>query len=428
MNRFEQPPISELTDIHQIPITRCVLPNGIPLTIINAEEQEVVRLDLFFGGGFWTQEQVLQANTTLQMLKEGTREFSSEKIAETLDYYGSTLDLSTMAQHSCLTAYSLNKYYGQTLHLIRSLICEPIFPEKELKVLLNTEKRTHMINSTRVRNITMRKLRKALYGPNHPIGKEVVTEDFDHITPDILKSYYNKHFYTSNCQIFLSGKVEDGIIQQTKDLLGTDSFGITQNKIICKDYPCETCTEKRIFIEKEDAKQSSVKMGMLSIPPSHPDFHKMDILLTILGGYFGSRLMSNIREDKGYTYGIYSGIYAQPVTSPIYIMSEVNNENVEPLISEVYKEIDRLQNEKVGDEELSIVRNYMTGTLCRSMEISFNVADYYEKLYLNGLDDDFAEEKLNAIRSVTPEELCLLAQHYLCKENLKEVISGKKSS
>ena len=138
MNRFEQPPISELTDIHQIPITRCVLPNGIPLTIINAEEQEVVRLDLFFGGGFWTQEQVLQANTTLQMLKEGTREFSSEKIAETLDYYGSTLDLSTMAQHSCLTAYSLNKYYEQTLHLIRSLICEPIFPKKELNVLLSS--------------------------------------------------------------------------------------------------------------------------------------------------------------------------------------------------------------------------------------------------------------------------------------------------
>jgi zinc protease len=170
-----------------------------------------------------------------------------------------------------------------------------------------------------------------------------------------------------------------------------------------------------------------VKLGMHAITQQHPDYQKFNILVTIFGGYFGSRLMSNIREEKGYTYGIYSGFSHEPDSSLLIVTAEASHEYVEPLIKEIYHEIDRLQNELVSEEELTIVRNYMTGALCRTMELSFSAADVYQMQFVNGLPDSFLEEGLKAAQTVTPQELQRLACQYLCKENLKEVISGKKN-
>lgn len=425
MNRTVQPNIQELKGIHLLPVSRHIFPNGIPATIVYSDEQDIVRIDFLFKGGYWTQQQKLQAMMTNCMLREGTRNYSSNKIAETFDYYGSSLELSVLSQYSCVTAYSLNKYYEPTIRLLKSILCEPIFPEKELKVLLNSEKQRFIINNSRTRYITTRNLRTALYGLSHPMGNLAEEEDYNVVEPNLLKQYFDQHYSSTNCHIFISGNVKDDILKLTEDIFGSEGFG-NNHKIVCSSYSSQTDNRKRIFIEKEDAKQSSIKLGMLTVDIKHPDYLKLNILVTILGGYFGSRLMSNIREDKGYTYGIFSTLLAEPDSSTFLIASEANGNFVEPLIQEVYKEITRLQEEKVSEEELTLVRNYMTGTLCRNLEVSFNVADLYEMLFFNELDDNYPMEKLNAIRSVTAEELQLLARRYLCKENLKEVISGKK--
>lgn len=191
--------------------------------------------------------------------------------------------------------------------------------------------------------------------------------------------------------------------------------------------PCTT-SDKRLFIERPDALQSAVRMGLVTISRHHPDFAKLRVLVTLLGGYFGSRLMSNIREDKGYTYGISAGLASYPDDSLLAISAETANEYVEPLVAEVYHEIDRLQHELVPLDELQMVKNYMMGDICRSYESAFSLSDAWIFLHTSHLPDTYFDEVQAAISGVTPEELRRLAQEYLCKENLKEVVSGKKMS
>lgn len=186
--------------------------------------------------------------------------------------------------------------------------------------------------------------------------------------------------------------------------------------------------EKRIFVERSDAMQSAVRMGMLSMERNHPDYLKARVLVTLFGGYFGSRLMSNIREEKGYTYGISAGIIPYPGKGLLVVNTETTNEFVEPLIGEVYHEIDRLQNELVSNEELTMVKNYMLGDNCRSYESAFSLADSWIFVQVSKLQDTYFTDILDAIREVTPEEIRDLAGKHMCKENLKEVISGKKIS
>jgi zinc protease len=169
-------------------------------------------------------------------------------------------------------------------------------------------------------------------------------------------------------------------------------------------------------------------MGMLSLERHHPDYLKTRVMVTLFGGYFGSRLMSNIREEKGYTYGISAGIVSCPGPEMLVINTETANEFVEPLIREVYHEIDCLQNDLVPEEELAMVKNYMLGEMCRSYESAFSLADAWMFVQVSGFGDTHFEDALNAVRDITPEDIRELAGKHLCKEKLKEVISGKKMS
>ena len=218
----------------------------------------------------------------------------------------------------------------------------------------------------------------------------------------------------------------DEITHRIEAAFGTTHFGNHQQVAVKKDFPFVSIPEKRLFIEREDAMQSAVKLGTTTIMRTHPDYLKLRVLITLFGGYFGSRLMSNIREEKGYTYGISAGIMFYPGSGLLGISTETANEYVESLIQEVYKEIDKLQNDKVTPEELAMVRNYMLGEMCRNYESPFSLADAWMFILTSGLDDDYFARSLQAVKEVTPEEIRELAGRYLCKESLKEVIAGKK--
>lgn len=427
MNRTIQPEIQVLKDFNILPPVRTTLPNGIPLTVINAGEQEVMRVDILFGGGRWQQSQKLQALFTNRMLREGTTKFTAGEIAEKLDYYGSWLELSTSADHAYITVYSLNKYLAKTLEVVESMIKEPAFPEKELHTILDSNIQQYLVNSSKVDFLAQRTLMKSLYGEQHPCGKVVEEEDYHAITPDVLRDFYSRFYHSGNCSVFLSGKVTEDAIRRVTEMFGTP-FGNYQLPMPEVNYRIISVPEKRIFVEREDAMQSAVKMGYTTITREHPDYLKLRVLMTVFGGYFGSRLMSNIREEKGYTYGISAGIMFYPDSGLLLVSTDTDNEYVEPLIREVYHEMDCLQQEPVSTEELTMVRNYMLGEMCRSYESPFSLADAWIFIATSGLGDDYYSRQLQALNEVTPAELQELAQRYLCKETLKEVIAGKKLS
>ena len=427
MDRTIQPEIQPLKNFHiQTPV-RTTLPNGIPLTVINAGEQEVVRMDVLFSGGRWQQSQKLQALFTNRMLREGTTKYTAATIAEKLDYYGSWLELSSSSEYAYITVYSLNKYLVKTLEVVESMIKEPLFPQKELQTILDTNIQQYLVNTSKVDFLAHRSLLKSLYGEQHPCGKIVMEEDYHTITPEVLREFYEQHYHSGNCSIFLSGKVTDDIISRVTDIFGIP-FGQYQLQMPKLSFPFAAIPEKRIFTEREDAMQSAVKMGCTTITREHPDYPKLRVLMTLFGGYFGSRLMSNIREDKGYTYGISAGVVFYPDSGLLIVSTETDNEYVEPLIQEVYHEIDRLHQDPVSAEELRMVRNYMLGEMCRSYESPFSLSDAWIFIATSGLKDDYFARSLQAVNEITPAEIQDLAQRYLCKETLKEVIAGKKLS
>lgn len=428
LNRKKQPAVSELDHVLISRPERSLMPNGVPLNIIRAGNQDVVRLDLIFEAGSWRQKHKLQALFTNRMLREGTLSYSSLGIAGRLDYYGAWLELANSPEYAFITLYSLNKYFNETLEVLESIVKEPLFPQKELNTVIETNLQQYQVNSSRVDFIANRALLTALLGNQHPSTRFANEDDYRKISPRMLMEYYEEFYHAENCSVYLSGKVNDNIILQVEKTFGIGGFGSHVPPLPRHLPEAVSQPGKRFFTERADAMQSSVKMGMTSILRSHPDYLKLRVLLTIFGGYFGSRLMSNIREDKGYTYGISSGMYFYPGTGMIVITTETGNEFVEPLVAEVYREIDKLQTELVAADELSTVKNYMLGEIYRSYESPFSLSDAWIFIETAKLDDDFFTASTDAVKTATPQELRNLASRYLCKESLKEIVVGKKIS
>ena len=428
LDRTIQPKVRDIEHLAVQMPQRFIMPNGVPLNILNSGDNEVVRIDLLIEGGRWHQSQPLQALFTNRMLREGTLRYSTLEIAEKLDYYGAWLELSSASEYAYITLYSLNKYLPQTLDVLESIVKEPTFPEKELGVVAENNIQQFIVNSSKVDFLAHRALMKAVYGGQHPCGRLVQKEDYKRITPDVLRKFYDRYYHSRNCTIYVSGKVGDDCVRRIEDLFGREAFGKGFQKPEKTDFVPVSSVDKRIFVEYADVMQSAVRMGMLSLERCHPDYLKARVMVTLFGGYFGSRLMSNIREEKGYTYGISAGIAPYPGQGILVINTETANEFVEPLVREVYHEIDRLQNDPVPEDELFMVKNYMLGEMCRSYESAFSLADAWMFVQVSGFGDTHFEDVLNTIKNITPEEIRELAGRYLCKEKLNEVISGKKMS
>lgn len=426
MNRAIEPDIKPLEELHiPLPI-RKKLPNGIPFTIVQAGTQEVVRIDILFKAGIWCQSQKLQALFTNRMLREGTSKFSAKVIAERIDFYGAWLELSCGAAYSCITLYSLSRYFLQTLAILESMIKDPLFDDERLETVINMNVEQYMTNSDRVDFIAQRALLNMLLGDTHPYGKITKKEDYTAINSDLLREFFTEHFHTNNCFIFLSGDANEETVSQVEAVFGIGEFGLAnKDKTISPIHTITPSTEVKQFIHKKGACQSAVSLGMPTLKRDHPDFLKFRVVLTLFGGYFSCRLVSNIREDKGYTYSIGASMMHYPCSSYLIIHSECDNKYVRPLIKEVYYEMDRLQEELVSEAELAKVKNYMIGALCRNYESPFAVADAWMFAFTAEVDDDYFQRSLEAIKAVTVEEVRDLANKYLCKEKLKEVVVGE---
>jgi predicted Zn-dependent peptidase len=215
--------------------------------------------------------------------------------------------------------------------------------------------------------------------------------------------------------------VTSSIIHCIENELGNSAWGLVDEVKPLQMIEPQPMEGKRFHVEKEDALQSSIKLGGFVMDRLHPDFLKARVMVTLFGGYFGSRLMSNIREDKGYTYGIGAGIVTYPNISVLAVSTEAANEYADAIITEVYKEMDILCNDLVSKEELDMVKSYMLGDWCRSYEGPFSLSDAWIYIETGGLDDQFFVRSIDAIQQITCAEIRDLAQKYLCKENLKNL-------
>ena len=420
-----QPPSIKPMMLEHLSLPHLVtMPNGVPLYRLDGADKGVVRFDLLFRGGYAVQDKPLQAMFTNRMLREGAGNLSAAEISQKLDYYGAWIDMYSSQNCNHITLYTMSKHFVPLLKVLEDMVKRPHFPQENLDTVRCNNKSYFLINSCKVDIVSQRHFENSLWGSGHPLGHVVEAADYDAITRDDVMEYYRNHYGSCNCTMFISGSVNDDILSALARSFGDEVWGCDNECAPVAVLP--PCPQPgRWAIPVPDTMQSAVKLGFMVMEASHPDFYKFRFLCVLLGGYFGSRLMSNIREDNGYTYHIAAELDAYGHRNAFMISSETATEYVGPLIKEVYRELDRLVAEPVDMAEIELVRNYIMGELCREYEGQSAKSEVFINAWLSGVGFDTVNRYIDEIKSVTPADLHRLACEYFKRENVIEVIAGR---
>ena len=425
LNRKQAPEFKTIDTIHIPQAELFKLDNGICVYTINSGSQELSKIEFIFKAGMYYQTQPLLASATNNLLETGTKKYTANELSDNIDFFGSFFECSVEQDFSSLALFSLNRFVDKSLHYVEEIIKNPTFPKDEFDIYLSNKKQKHLVNSQKVNVVARRKFSELAFGENHPYGRDVKTESFDAITIEAVKEFYKSHYQSSNCTIIASGKLPDNLIESLNHFFGKDKWG-TVSEISNPKVALNTTTQLKHFIEKPDAIQSAIRIGRTLFNKTHPDYFKFQVLNTILGGYFGSRLMANIREDKGYTYGIGSGLASLVNAGYFYIATEVGTDVTNQTLEEIYKEIKLLREELIDEDELETVRNYVLGQFLRSVDGPYSLADKFKAIWEFDLGYDYFENYFKAVKNITPNDIKDLANKYLQEKDLIELVVGKK--
>ncbi len=402
-----------------------VLDNGIKVYTIDCGSQELTKIEFIFKAGMYYQSQPLLASAANNLLETGTKNYTANQLSDNIDFFGSFFECAVDQDYSTLALFSLNKYLDKSLHFVEDIIKNPIFPKDEFEIYLSNKKQKHLVNSEKVNVLARRRFTELLFGEKHPYGITVKDNDFDKLSLDKIIEFYKTYYHSGNCTIIASGKLPKDLINVLNQFFGKEPWGYVQ-PLPSQKVEIATSTKQKHFIEKPDAIQSAIRVGRKMFNKTNPDYFKFQVLNTILGGYFGSRLMANIREDKGYTYGIGSALASLVNGGFFYISTEVGAEVTNSTLDEIYKEIQLLREELVDEEELEIVRNYILGQFLRSVDGPYALADKFKAIWEFGLSYDYFEKYFEAVKTITPLEIKQLANMYLQEKDLIELVVGKK--
>lgn len=422
LNRKQAPPIHQPVefDVMLKPYDFYNLDNGTPVYAINAGSQEVIQIELVFYAGNWYEEQNIVAATTNFLLKNGTKQRSAFDINEHFEFYGAFLNRSCSNETASLSLHCLSKHVSELLPVIGELLTESIMPQEELDIYRQNQKQKLQVNLKKCDFVANRLIDEHLFGFDHPYGKYTTAQAYDALEQEQLVDFYNQYYTKGKCAIFVAGNLPSNLIKLLNQSFGSLPFN---GDVLPKmNHAPQPAVEKKYNVSN-DAKgvQAAIRIAQPFPNRHHEDFPKMQVLNNIFGGYFGSRLMSNIREDKGYTYGIHSYLENHVQTSALSITTEAGRDVAEATITEVYNEMNRLRNEPIGSEELDLVRNYMIGTILGHIDGPFQIINRWKLYILQGLSEDYFYKSLQIIKSITAEELGALANKYLQPEQFYQL-------
>lgn len=402
------------------PYERHKLSNGVSLYALNMGAEEVLMLEFVFYAGNCFESSNLVAATTNYLLKNGTADKTAFQVNEHFEYYGAYLTRTCQNETATLTLHCLSKHLTKLLPVIRELLTDAIFPEEEVGIFKQNSRQRLLVNLKKCDFVGNRLIDSYVYGPEHPYGKFSGAEDYDALQRQQLMDFYDKRYRKGACVLFAAGKLPADFEKQIDQIFG--DLNIHSNMPLVGDIP-HPAAEKKIRISNDpDGVQGAIRMARSFYTRRHPDFQKVLVLNNIFGGYFGSRLMGNIREDKGYTYGIHSYVENHIQDSAWMVSTEAGKDVCEATIQEVYKEMQLLREEEVDAEELMLVKNYMMGTNLGDLDGPFQVIARWKNLILNGLDDAYFYQSMDTIRNITAKELQELANRYLVPEEFFELV------
>jgi predicted Zn-dependent peptidase len=395
------------------------LSNGVPLILFENVQQEVLKIELVFKAGKWFEPKRGIAHFTAQMLERGTSKKSSYQIAEAFDQFGCSIEINSGFDFTSLSIYTLSRNITSVLPLFCELVSTPSFSDSEFTLMKDVFRQSLKINNKKNSYVAGKAIRQNIFGNQHPYGTSIEEFDVDHLTREDLVTFFNTHFFIH--EIYITGKVDKSERQiLIEDLYVLKGATLSNGKM-------NPITDPKSFsqlIEMPDSVQSSLRLGKRTINRSHPDYASFILVNHILGGYFGSRLMKNIREEKGLTYGIHSSVNALRNDALFLIGTDVNRQKLKLAISEIKAEISKLQENNVELSELEITKNHLLGSLQLEAANPFSIMEKIKTIRLNQLNPNFYNSLFNDIVSSDGEMIRRIAQSYLDIETLFEVSVG----
>ncbi len=422
-NRSEPPPVQTIQNL-QLPLPeKQVLDCGIPVYLVDMGTQDVIKTDFVCHAGRPYESRQMVARATLTMLKEGTTQHHAAEIAEKIDFYGSNLSFPVNLDTSNIELVCLTKHFDVMAALLAEMIIHPLFPQKELVNYKENSRQRLRIELAQPDVIAYRTITELMFGTDHPYGYNSHMDGYAMLDRTHLVEHWKNNYLSNQCCIILSGKISPSVLPTLSDCFRQMPTGATP----LRHFPRQDdlLAPQRLHIDQEGAVQSAIRVGRrLRINRKHDDFHDLLLLNTVLGGYFGSRLMANIREEKGYTYNIYSTIDAMHEDSYFCIATEVSNDQVAATLQEIYHELDRLQRQPVGKMELKMVQNYMSGNLLTMLDGPFNIANVVRTIVSESLEFSDFDKLVDTLQTITPDRLQELAKKYLHPAEMCQVVVG----
>jgi zinc protease len=424
LNRTIPPSIKDAVDfdLHLKPYQHFSLDNGVPVYTINAGAQEVLKIELVFYAGNWFDIKKQVAAITSAMLKNGTSTKTAFQINEHFEYYGAHCNTACNNETAVVSLSTLNKHLPQLLPVVKEMITDAVFPYEELNIYKQNAKQRLAVNLQKPNFVANRLMDGYVYGSNHPYGMYSTPEDIDGVTAPLLKEFYKKYYQQGQCIIFASGQLPNNLQQQLNEVFGKLSLSKPAFHFIPPIAAQPAQPGKYRHQVDPAGVQGSISIARPFPNRHHPDYMKVMMLNNVLGGFFGSRLMNNIREDKGYTYGIYSYLQNHIQQTAWLICTDAGKDVCEATIEEVYKEMLLLQNELIPKDELQTARNYMMGAILGDLDGPFQIINRWKNIITNNLDEQFFYKSIQTIKNISAEELRELAKKYLNPEDFYELV------
>ncbi len=395
-----------------------------PVYFLPGGTEEFVKIELVFLSGSHDQQKPLEAFSTMRLLRAGSQSRSREEINELLDYYSAHLAADPQKDLSSISLYVLNKHLEPALDLFREIIQHPVFPAEEVRTFLTNQQQIHLINQKKVQHLARTYFGELIYGEQHPYGYRVRVEDFDALDSEDLQRFHREHLDPGNAFCLVSGCIP-GNMQSLLDKTFGDLKTAQTLSGEKADVKALSPGRRKVHLEVPDALQSAIRVGKQLFNRTHPAYHRLKITNALLGGYFGSRLMQNVRQDKGYTYGISSNLISLVRSGYFFIATQTGTEVTGAALGEIYKELKNLRTLPAGEEELTSLKSYLSGSFLRSFDGPLAQSERFKELLVFGLDHSHHDEYLDTLKTITAEEIMECASLYLREDDMMEVIAGR---
>jgi zinc protease len=425
LNRTIAPPIIDPVafDIKLPAYKKYTLANGVEIFAVDMGTEDTLMVNWVFYAGNWFEKKKAIAAATNFLLKNGTSKRNAFEINEHFEYYGSYLNRSCSSETAELTLHTLSKHVNELLPVVAELVQDSVFPQEELNTYAQNAQQRLKVNLQKGEFVASRLIDAYLFGENHPYGKYLNLEDYPTVQREEVVSFYNDYYKHGRCVIFVAGKLPKDLIESLEKHFGHLPLKPRTGVAETIQHPVQPAAEKKHHILNDaDGVQSAIRIARPFPNRTHPDFQKVQVLNNVFGGFFGSRLMGNIREDKGYTYGIYSYLMNFTSESGWMVSTEAGRDVTAETVKEIYYEMEQLREEEIDDEELMMTRNSMIGTILGDLDGPFQVIGRWKNMIINNVDDGYFDRSVQIIKTITAKELQELANKYLVQEEFYELV------